>query len=108
MEKELTKEKYVEFISKLTGHTKSFIEKNMRINEYMDCYTFTAGALQYDTWILGGRIYTQYFLDSACQGSWYHDFQSLEYDWKYTEEQRDNERKEIIEEAIANYEMSKK
>lgn len=107
MEKELTKEKYVAFMSKLTGHTNSFIEKNMKIDEYMDCYTFTAGALQYDTWIADRRIYTQYFLNSTCQGSWYHDFETLEYDWKYTEEQQDIERKEMIEDAIANYQMSK-
>ena len=92
-------------MSKLTGHNKSFIQKNMEVNEFMDCYTFTAGTIQYDTWLSGGHIYTQYFLGSYCQGSWYHDFKTLDYDCEYTEKIRRKYEKEMIEEAIANREI---
>lgn len=102
MKKKLTKKKYIEFITKLTGHTKSFVQKNMKINEFIDCYTLMSGTIRYDTWIYKNRIYTQYFLDSFCKGDWYHDFESLEYDWKYSEEMESKERKEMIEEALAN------
>ena len=96
----LTKAKYIEFVSKLTGHTKSFVSKNMEINDYIGTFSFIAGSLRYDTWLLGGRIYTQYFLDSSCQGSWYHDFETLDYDWKYTEELERKDFEERIQERL--------
>lgn len=102
MEKKLTKEKYIKFISRLTGHSKSFIEKNMKINDFTKCYTFVAGMTKYETLIKNGRIYTQYYIDYVCEGSFYHDLDSLEYDWIYSEEMKTKERIEMIKEVISN------
>lgn len=87
----LTKDRYIEFMSKITGHSKAFINKNMRISKRPQAtvFEFTPGTLTYQTWILSERIYTQYFLESECQGSWYHDFETLKYDWRFTEEERE-------------------
>ena len=88
MRKDLSKAKYIDFVHKLTGHSKIFIEKNLKIQErpLAKTFVFTAGTLSYYTWIDHGRIYTQCFLENECQCAWYHNFDTFEYDWKFTQE----------------------
>src|SRR5947207_13475841 len=85
----MSKAKYVDFYSSLTGHSKSFVSKNLTENKGNHTYTFKVGFQKYNAWIIANRIYCQHFLENVCQNSWYFDFDTYELDWDLIE--KDNE-----------------
>lgn len=93
----ISKKKYSEFYSTLTGHSKSYVLKNME-ETFNGSYKFLTGMQMYHAWVLKGKIYCQYFLESECRGAWYFDIETFEYDRKLTEKDEN----EGIEELIYN------
>jgi hypothetical protein len=98
----MTKKKYVEFYSALTGHSKSFVEKNLheRYGIKEPRYSFIAGKQSYTAWILKNHIYCQYFIENSCQGAWYFDFDNYEFNWKLVEEDQEEEKAQIIADSV--------
>jgi hypothetical protein len=95
----MTKKKYIEFYSVLTGHSKSYVERNL-LQKHNGGYDFMAGMQRYSAWILEGKIYCQHFLHGDCQGAWYFSYEGYGVDWNLIDRDRDEHKKQVIEDYI--------
>jgi|tagenome__1003787_1003787.scaffolds.fasta_scaffold20864823_2 hypothetical protein len=97
----MTKKKYINFYSTLTGHSKSFVEKNLHEGYSINGtrYKFVSGMQTYSAWIINGRIYCQHFLQNTCQSAWYFDFDTYEIDWGLIEEDLEEYKEQVIKDA---------
>lgn len=85
----LTKKKAEEFSRALCGTAKG-LEKR----EIGDIWQISNGHMRYDFWILNGRIYVQIMVINHCITSYFFDYETLEPDFIYTDEDRDKSRHE--------------
>ncbi|MBC9722017.1 MAG: hypothetical protein H9W82_12150 [Lactobacillus sp.] len=86
--KKLTKAKFAQLMNQVTGHSKSFVEKNTRI-EGANVFKFAVGEFQYMSWVKDrDYIYTMVALNGCVVLSFYHNFDTLVNDFDKDEEYR--------------------
>ncbi|OIJ12693.1 hypothetical protein BKP37_12905 [Anaerobacillus alkalilacustris] len=68
--KKLTRKKAIEFYVHLTGHTKSFVSKNL-VEKFNDTYSFAPGSLCYDLWKSEGALLLSHNLEGHTNMSWF-------------------------------------
>lgn len=86
VKEKFTKDKCANFYAHLTGHSKSYVLKNMQESSNGG-FRFITGMQIYYAWILKGKIYCQFFIQGQCRDACYFDSQTFEYDWKFTDEE---------------------
>lgn len=91
-----TKSKAVELYSIITGHNKSFLNKNVTADiRAITSYRLNVGLVRYDAWKSNGRIYVQVALGGEVRDSYWFDLETLERDFGYQEKCDEEIRQEI-------------
>ena len=106
--RKLNKKYAVEFFSYLTGHTKSFISKN--IKETFGGFEFTPGRISYRIWKMNGALYLSHNTNSSTTHAYFDYVTWEDHSVLYEQSERELE-KEIVERykdsIIAEYEKEK-
>jgi hypothetical protein len=99
MKTKMTKKEYIDFYSTITGHTKSFVERNLTEHGVNGSFQFNAGIQRFLAWVKGDRIYCQHFFHGDCQVAWYFTREGFGVDWNLI----DREREEYVKQIIRDY-----
>jgi hypothetical protein len=93
-----SKKKAIELYANLTGHSKSFLSKNIVSRpELMSSFDLNVGLVRYSAWKNDGRIYMQVALGCHVRDSYWFNLETLERDNDKQEKWDDEIRKEIRE-----------
>jgi hypothetical protein len=94
-----TKKKAVGLYEKLTGHSKSFLSKNIvSTPELMSSHDLNVGLVKYSAWKTDGRIYVQVALGCHVRDSYWFNLETLECDHDKQDKWDEKKRNEIREE----------
>jgi hypothetical protein len=97
--KKLNKTKAIEFFMYLTGHSKTFVSKNIHQEKRYsgNAFEFNPGFVRYSIWKSEGCIYLHQLLGNESWDSSYFDFITFETQDRLNDLKREKERNEIIE-----------
>lgn len=96
--KKLTKTKWREFFKK------NFETKNVIFDEENNVVKANNGIMNYIAWLLNDRIYVSYSISNECFTSFYFNIDTFEYDWEFSDKQKQLAKEEQYEEWKSNLE----